>query len=301
MNILIWIIVTLVLWYVWIWVLDFAFSGRKVKFRLSLKFFLHWFVLVWMLFLYKYFLTYFGWDARYFLENYTISSVLVFVSYVIAIIILISLFHKHIFSNKIYSLLLSGWILFVTIWLWWYFFWINIFVMYYIISAYAEEYLKFWTGNNFMLDIDKRQPSDLIFFCLLIALWFSWIENLFYLWQSIYDSVSWGWNFNLGMIATGRGFVSTMIHLVSSWLIAYLVLFFEQKEHKLKKHIGFLFPILWALVVWVWLHAGYNLILYYQIKWLLIPVVVLCYFVLSYLLFKLDRMYMWKWWIDKKQ
>jgi len=291
MKILAWIVVTLILGYVWIWILDLAFSGRKIKFRLSLKFFLHGFLLVWILFVYKYLLLHFGWEGQYFLENYWIGSVSIFVAYVLVVIVLISFLHKHIFSKKIYSLLFLGGTLFLTIGLGGYFVWIDVFVMYYIISAYAEEYLKFWTGNNFMLDVKKSNPSDLIFFCLLIALWFSWIENLFYLGQVVYEAVAWGEVLNLWMMATGRGLVSTMIHLVSSGLIAFLVLFFEQKEYKFKKHISLFFPLLWAIVVWVALHAGYNLILFYQVKWLLVPVVILCYFVLSYLLFRSDRIY----------
>ncbi|MBU1757906.1 hypothetical protein KKG31_01795 [Patescibacteria group bacterium] len=41
-------------------------------------------------------------------------------------------------------------------------------LLYYLVSAYSEEYLKFSSSNNLYLKEESRNPRDLIFYCILI-------------------------------------------------------------------------------------------------------------------------------------
>gem|GEM_PF-7114347 len=58
---------------------------------------------------------------------------------------------------------------------------IDVLILYYLVSAYAEEYLKYTSGNNVFFKEEGHSARDLIFFCILIGLGFSMAENLLYL------------------------------------------------------------------------------------------------------------------------
>ncbi|MEI8091068.1 MAG: PrsW family glutamic-type intramembrane protease [bacterium] len=53
-------------------------------------------------------------------------------------------------------------------------------LIFFLISAYAEEYLKYNAGNNLLYEEKRINTTDLILFCILIALGFSLIENILY-------------------------------------------------------------------------------------------------------------------------
>jgi RsiW-degrading membrane proteinase PrsW (M82 family) len=53
-------------------------------------------------------------------------------------------------------------------------------ILYYIISAYAEEYMKY-SGSSIVFREHQSIPSSLIFFCVLMGLGFSLVENIVYL------------------------------------------------------------------------------------------------------------------------
>ncbi|HCY21729.1 TPA: hypothetical protein DIC40_08010 [Patescibacteria group bacterium] len=53
-------------------------------------------------------------------------------------------------------------------------------ILYYIITAYAEEYMKY-TSSTTLLGDSSHGIKNGIFFCVLLGLGFSLIENLFYL------------------------------------------------------------------------------------------------------------------------
>ncbi len=78
-----------------------------------------------------------------------------------------------IFQNrykKIAQILLIGSLFFVAVAYGGWLTGINILILYYIISAYAEEYMKYSAGNNMWLANQEDNQSNLIFFCILIAL-----------------------------------------------------------------------------------------------------------------------------------
>jgi len=56
---------------------------------------------------------------------------------------------------------------------------INSLLLYYIITAYAEEYMKYTSSTMLLKNTEKIKNG--IFFCILIGLGFSFVENIFYL------------------------------------------------------------------------------------------------------------------------
>jgi len=45
---------------------------------------------------------------------------------------------------------------------------INVLLLYYLVSAYAEEYMKYSASNNIFIANKEPNESNLIFFCILI-------------------------------------------------------------------------------------------------------------------------------------
>jgi uncharacterized membrane protein YhaH (DUF805 family) len=82
----------------------------------------------------------------------------------------------------------------------------------------------------------------------------------------------------------GRGLISTLIHVVSTWLIAFITI------HTRRAH-NLLIPTIIALLAWFALHTTYNIGLNYQLSYLSVPVIILSFFLLSYLFFRSDRLY----------
>jgi len=172
--------------------------------------------------------------------------------------------------------------------------WINLLFMYYIISSYAEEILKFSVWQNVFLEkqsIDKNLSTskstkkltlkkiDLIFFAIVAWLGFSVIENVFYLVVSYFSK--WG---NV-LMNVWRSIFATLLHVVATGLVA----FFIAKKHD-NKGKDLLKYFVWILAGFA-LHGIYNLSLFYNIKIITIIILISCYFILSYLLFNSDLIY----------
>jgi RsiW-degrading membrane proteinase PrsW (M82 family) len=70
----------------------------------------------------------------------------------------------------------------------------------------------------------RKEQTDIILFCILIALGFSLIENLLYIGTSIFQHSG----SNLISLSIGRGVISSLIHVVSTGLIAFISLRFPK-------------------------------------------------------------------------
>jgi hypothetical protein len=162
--------------------------------------------------------------------------------------------------------------------------------MYYLVSSYAEEILKFSVWQNIFLkkqpidsDIDtKWQYTDLIFFAIVAWLWFSVIENLFYL------IATYLWDDGTIMLSVWRSIFATLLHMVATGLIAFFIV---QKRNNIKNNKWNIFKIaIWILSGFA-LHGLYNLSLFYGSKIATISILIVCYFILSFLLFNSDLVY----------
>lgn len=293
MNLVLWILWIIIIVYIWIWIINNAFKHKKFKRSISLNIFVLSLILVTFLYFYKDILIFFGLGKLYLLENNTRKTIGSFIIYCLSFVILLTTSFGNIKKKKSIKFIVIALLLFVWIWIWWAIMWINMLVMYYLVSSYAEEILKFSIWQNIFLekqDIDstsinqtkhvdtKRQWVDLIFFAIVAWLWFSVIENLFYLVVTYFNDG--------GGIAMSiwRSIFATLLHVVATGLIAFFVV----KKQNNKTNI---IKILIWILAWFWLHWLYNLSLFYEVKIFTIIILIICYFILSFLLFKSDLVY----------
>lgn len=90
----------------------------------------------------------------------------------------------------------------------------------------------------------------------------------------------------------GRGIFSSLLHLVSTGLVALLL-------YKLYQHISLkglsiikkILRVVICLLAGVLLHVGYNLALEYSQVWVYVVLMVGGYFLLTYILFLSDQLY----------
>ena len=131
----------------------------------------------------------------------------------------------------------------------------------------------------FVANKDPNQ-SNLIFFCILVWLWFSAVENILYIINNVLSNQ----NINILNMLIGRGLVSTLIHIVSTSLIAFIMI-------KTKRGNNIIVPMIVGVIGGVWLHSIYNISLQYNASYITIPMVILSFFLMTYLTFQSDIIY----------
>jgi len=281
MKILWAVLILLLIVYIRIWLINSIFVDKKIKINLTWKIFLTGFFMVGFLFIYKYLLGYLGLDDIYFAESFNISNMVIFVIYCGFFLIINSLIYKNITRKNIIQSIVLWIILFLWIWYGWYITWVTVVLMYYFLAAYAEEIIKFTAGENIFLR-EWKNNSDIIFFCILVGLAFAIIENIFYLGANILNQ-----EVNLIWLSLGRWIVSSMIHVVTTWIIAYLAMKWLNKKIK----FWFILFIFIGIILWFGVHLIYNLSLFYNRNFISIPMIIIWYFIFSFLMFKSDKIY----------
>lgn len=290
MKILWAIISCILLWYFWIWLIQNIFS--KAQKKISRNLFYTCLLLVGSLFVFSFLLDYFFPEISVFEEwqILSMSRLWSFVSYCAIIFLFLILFNKNWRSPQIWFLFFTRMCLFVFIGFFWLKIWISTWVLYYLILAYSEEFLKMWATEN---EVNKTDfySSDLLFFSIFIALWFSIIENFFYLWKELFFS-QWEWIFSL---VFWRWIFTSLLHFFATWIIALILFkFYQQKHLKSLKLWLKLIRICIALLVWVLIHRWYNLSIQYSSAIIYIVLVIWWYFLLTYLLYLSDSLYIRK-------
>lgn len=275
------IFITIIVIYVWIWILNEVFPDKKSKYWVSIKILFVSLLLVSGLFFYKTILGRFGLSELYLNNNITDKSIWLFILYCMAFLIFIWIFSWNIGKKNFLNTLWVGLVVFAGIGYGGYLTGINMIVMYYLLAVYAEEILKFWNGDSSFLGLKRNNKSDLVFFCILAGLGFSIIENLLYLWVGFLNQwVSLVW------LSIWRWIFGSLLHVVTTGLVA-LVVMKSLGEHRWK----FVLSMMAWILVWFWVHALYNLSLVNWWKFVTIPLIIISFFVLSYLLFKSDLLF----------
>jgi len=275
------ILASIFILYIWIWLINTAFGKNSLKGKYIWKIILIWILLVGGLVSYKYLFSHTesGLNLNI-MDNLNIKTLSIFWLYCVWILtVLLFIFRKR--ANIILQVFLGWAIFFLMISFWWLFLWVNSLILYYIITAYAEEYMKYTSSTTLLWDV-SNEIKDWIFFCVIIWLGFSLIENIFYL-ISFIDS-SW----NLVSLLIGRWLISALLHVVATTTI--WALYYSLKQ-KIFRPVALFVSIVW----WVLLHWWYNLWLEYKLSIVTIPMVVFFFFLLSFFLFKSDMLYMKKW------
>jgi hypothetical protein len=88
---------------------------------------------------------------------------------------------------------------------------------------------------------------------------------------------------NIINMIIGRGLVSTLIHIVSTSLIAFITI-------KTKRTNNIILPVILGIIGWFWLHSAYNISLEYS-RYVTIPMIILAFFLMTYLTFQSDILY----------
>ena len=276
------IITSLLILYIWIWIINTIFSQKKIKIWITLKIFWLWIIMVGSLFAYTYlFKRLPQFSTLQMLPNKTdTQSLIVFIVYCTICVSILAMVYKSRYK-RIFQIIIIWSLFFAGIAYGGYFTGINTLLLYYFISAYAEEYLKYSWGNSMFVAAKETNESNLIFFCILVWLWFSAVENILYIVNTVINHKT----INIINVLIGRGLISTLIHIVSTSLIAYIMLKIK------RKNIGATLPIVLGIISGFWIHSLYNISLQYHLTYITIPMVVLTFFLMTYLSFQSDIIY----------
>ena len=280
------VIVCILLWYFWIWLIQNIFAKQERK--ISRKLFGSSFLIVWSLFAFNFIVeAIFPWlDA---IKDWAMSlgRWWLFLLYCGLIFLFLMILSKNWGKKQIWFLFLIWMILFAVVWFFGLKVWISATVLYYFVLAYAEEFLKIWATENEVSKTDFYS-SDLLFFSIFIALWFSIIENIFYLWSEILSSnPEWIWG-----LVFGRWIFTSLLHFIATGLIA-LILYklYQQQSLKDLNIWQKVWRIAVAILIWVLIHRWYNLSVQHMNLLIYIILVFGGYFLLTYLLFLSDSLY----------
>ena len=280
------IIVCILLWYFWIWLIQHIFSKQERK--TSRKLFWTSFLLVWSLLAFNYIIKIIApemeaiqyWDMS--LDRW--SYFLIYCGLIFLFIILLKWNWR---KKQIRFLFLIRMILFAVVGFFGLKTWISATILYYLVLAYSEEFLKIWATENEVSKTDFYS-SDLLYFSIFIALGFSIIENLLYLWSEIFSSnPEWIWG-----IVFGRWIFTSLLHFIATGLIA-LILYklYQQPSLKDLNIWQKIWRIIVAILIWVLIHRWYNLSVQHMNLLIYIILVFGGYFLLTYLLFLSDSLY----------
>ncbi len=283
------IIVCILLWYFWIWLIQhiFAKSQRKISWKL----FWTSFLLVWSLLAFNFIIEAIFPDLKaIYDEKLSFGWRVLFLLYCGLIFIFLILLKWNWRKKQIRFLFLIWMILFAVVWIFGLTVWISATVLYYLVLAYSEELLKIWATENEVSKTDFYS-SDLLFFSIFIALGFSIIENLFYLGSEIFSSnPEWIW----GMVF-GRWIFTSLLHFIATGLIALLMYKLYQQQYLKDLNIWQkIWRIAVAILIWVLIHRWYNLSVQHMNLLIYIILVFGGYFLLTYLLFLSDSLYLQK-------
>ena len=279
------IIVCILLWYFWIWLIQHIFARQQRT--ISRKLFWTSFLLVGSLLAFNFIIKeiFPGLEA---IQNGVISlgRWWLFLLYCGLIFLFLILLNWNWKKKQIRFLFLVWMILFAVVGFFWVKVWISATIIYYFVLAYSEEFLKIGATENEVSKTDFYS-SDLLFFSIFIALGFSIIENIFYLWSEIFSDWEWIWG-----LVFGRWIFTSLLHFIATWLIALLLYKLYQQQYLKDLNIRQkIWRIVVAILIWVLIHRWYNLSVQHMNLLIYIVLVFAGYFLLTYLLFLSDSLY----------
>lgn len=286
MKIALAIFVCILLWYFWIWLIQHIFAKHQKRF--SRQLFWTSFVLVGSLLAFNFVI------HAIFPDITTIQDgeiwygrLWCFLLYCGLIFIFLIALNNNRKKNQIRFLLLIRMLLFAVVGFFGIKVWISATILYYFVLAYAEELLKIWATENKAVRTNFYS-SDLLFLSIFIALWFSIIENIFYIWKEIFsDDMEWIW-----WMIFGRWIFTSLLHFIATGLVALLLFKLYQQHHLQSLTIWQkVWRVLVALLVGVLIHRWYNLSVQYMNLLIYIVLMFGGYFLLTYMLFLSDSLY----------
>ena len=280
------IIICILLGYFWIRLIQHIFIKQKKK--LSWKLFLTSFFIVGSLLAFSFLVEKIFPEINV-AENWIISLTWwsSFLFYCGVIFLFLIIINGNLRKKQIWFLFITRILLFAIVGFFGLKIWISTTVLYYFLLAYAEEFLKIWATEN---EVSKSEfySSDLLYLSIFISLWFSIIENLFYLGNDIlFGDNKWIW-----WLVFWRWIFTSLLHFIATWLIALLLYKLYQQKHLKNLNISQkIIRIIIAILIWVLIHWWYNLSIQHTNLLIYIILVFGWYFLLTYLLFLSDSLY----------
>ena len=283
------IIMCIFLWYFWIWLIQHIFAKQERK--ISRKLFWTSFLLVWSLLAFNFIIKAIFPNITAIQDNELSTNWWgLFLLYCGLIFLFLILLNWNWKKKQIRFLFLIWMILFAVVGFFGLKVWISATILYYFILAYSEEFLKIWATENEVSKTDFYS-SDLLFFSIFIALGFSIIENLFYLGSEIFSSnPEWIWG-----LVFGRWIFTSLLHFIATGIIALILYRLYQQQYLKNLSIWQkIWRIVMAILIWVLIHRWYNLSVQHMNLFIYIILVFGGYFLLTYLLFLSDSLYLQK-------
>lgn len=272
------IIITLVLLFrFWIRILDQLFS--QLKFEVKWKSLLWWALLVWALALYDWLFDAIWVDKWlfYLRDVFNFNSVSLFVVYWLIVLVFITLLFRNIKNKKLLLEILVAILSLIILSFFWWKLWLTVLVLYYILAAFTEEMFKFTVSNNQLQRSEESKISLLLFLSVIIWLSFSIFENIYSFGLQFLN-----WWLTVWFIL-GRGVIAALIHCVSTWAIAVILMKMKKWWLVLRYFV--------ALLLGSLIHISYNLAVVNDYTWVIFLLVVFALIFLSYLFFNMDEIY----------
>ncbi len=272
------IIITLVLLLrFWIWILNQLFS--QLKFEVKWKSLLWWALLVWALALYDWLFDAIWVDKWlfYLRDVFNFNSVSLFVVYWLIVLVFITLLFRNIKNKKLLLEILVAILSLIILSFFWWKLWLTVLVLYYILAAFTEEMFKFTVSNNQLQRSEESKISLLLFLSVIIWLSFSIFENIYSFGLQFLN-----WWLTVWFIL-GRGVIAALIHCVSTWAIAVILMKMKKWWLVLRYFV--------ALLLGSLIHISYNLAVVNDYSWVIFLLVVFALIFLSYLFFNMDEIY----------
>ena len=272
------IIITLVLLFrFWIRILNQLFS--QLKFEVKWKSLLWWALLVWALALYDWLFDAIWVDKWlfYLRDVFNFNSVSLFIVYWLIVLVFITLLFRNIKNKKLLLEILVAILSLIILSFFWWKLWLTVLVLYYILAAFTEEMFKFTVSNNQLQSSEESKISLLLFLSVIIWLSFSIFENIYSFGLQFLN-----WWLTVWFIL-GRGVIAALIHCVSTWAIAVILMKMKKWWLVLRYFV--------ALLLGSLIHISYNLAVVNDYTWVIFLLVVFALIFLSYLFFNMDEIY----------
>jgi RsiW-degrading membrane proteinase PrsW (M82 family) len=263
---------------IWLWIYRNAFwiqVNRKIIF-ISLFF---WGIAAWTILMFPKIMNYF-WIESFTDQEFTWKTMFIFLGYVNVLMLAVNLILRSFSLRQIVNLIVLNLYFILFFWVFKNFnieaFTLSV-LLYYLFVAYGEETVK----NQLAFSITNKVwqlESDLLLYHILIAIGFAFWENIVYL---------------LGAVSF-ETFITTLIWglwiVVLRWLLGFWA-------HTFYSSLIWMWNILWVLSIFLFIlisilvHYGYDVALYFGYK-IIIPIFILVmYFWISYIFYKIDRLY----------
>lgn len=272
---IIWIFITARLW---LWIYKNAFWVEIDRKIIGISLFI-WGIAAASILLFPKLMEYM-WISSFINWDYSYKTTGIFMLYLNVLVILFSLIFRGFSLKAIINLIVFN-IFFVILFMIAKNLNLNIYVLnivfYYLFVAYGEELVK----NQLALSINKKiwkVDSDILLYHILTAIWFAFWENIVYLiwaisFKSFITVLTWG-----------------LWIVIMRWLLGFWAHTFYSSLIWIWNIMSIIFIPIFVLIG-ILVHYGYDLSLYFEIK-ITIPIfMVLVYLWLSYVFYKLDRMY----------